>query len=120
MRVLTAEAGRVTLAVQWQQTVVYFLQAVDDAAEAALGAQSLSPAALVIFPWERPTNIALLRALQPAAIVFSEGGEGNTQQSFAQRRVGQAQLFHEEIDGEIHFVSDGQQAQIEVEQKEAK
>ncbi len=119
LRVLTAEAGRMTLVVQWQQTMAYFLQALDDSAEAALEAQSLSPAALVIFPWEHPTNIPLLQALQPMAIVFSEGGEGSTQQSFAQRRVGQAQLLHEELDGEIRFVSDGQQAQVEIERKEA-
>ncbi len=120
MQVLTAEEGRATLVLRWRQTVAYFLQALDDATEAALETQALPHATLVVFPWARPTNVPLLQALQPSAIVFSEGGEHDPQQSFAQRQVGQARLLHKDINGEIRLMSDGRHTQVEVEREDVR
>lgn len=120
MDVLTADRGRATFALQCGATSAYFLQAIDDAAEAVLESQSQPQASLVVYPWERTTDTALLQRLQPSALVFSEGGDETVQQSFAQRQIGAAHLFHEDVHGEITLASDGDAMHIHTERKEAR
>jgi hypothetical protein len=116
--VLTAHTEQTTFALRWKQTTHYFLQALDASVENTLAKQQLPPATLVVFPWAYPTDVPLLHQLAPEAIVFSEGGDRDPLQSFAQRRVGAAQLLHKEINGEISVASDGQHTEIRVERKE--
>jgi beta-lactamase superfamily II metal-dependent hydrolase len=116
--VLTANAGRATLALRCNATSAYFLQAIDTDAEAELADVPLPRATLAVYPWERATDSAVLQHLQPSALVFSESGENDLRQSFAQRRVGTAQLFHEAVHGELTFTDDGQQLRVHTERKE--
>jgi hypothetical protein len=87
------------------------LQSITDDTERALARGALPPATLAVYPWARPTRNDLLERLQPQAIVFSEGGTDETQESFAQRRVGAAQLLHEAVHGDIRVVVDAGRAQ---------
>ncbi len=116
--VLEADRGHATLVLQCDQTTAYFLQSITNAMEQILAAEPLPPATLVVYPWKRSTQNDLLERIQPSTIVFSEGGKHTVQQSFAQRQIGAAQLFHEAIHGEISLVSDGQQTRISTERKE--
>jgi hypothetical protein len=94
--------------------MVYFLQALDDDGEAALETGHYSPATLVVYPWQRPTDVQLLHALQPQAIIFSEGEGSDLTQSWAERKVGAAVLYHEALNGQLELVDDGHQATIRV------
>jgi len=113
--VLTANDGLATLRLHCGATSAYFLQSIDDAAERTLARMALRPATLAVYPWARPTRNDLLERLQPQMIVFGEGGEDEIQQSFAQRRVDAAQLFHEEVHGNITLTSDGDDVQVHTE-----
>jgi hypothetical protein len=113
--VLNAHDGRLSLLLQCGSTIVYFLQALDDDGEAALEELTLPPATLIVYPWDRPTNTPLLHRLQPAAIVFSEGGDGDLQASWAERQVGSARLYHEALSGAVELRDDGQRVTITTE-----
>lgn len=113
--VLDAHDGRLSLLLQCGSTNVYFLQSLDDDGEAALDDMPLPQATLVIYPWDRPTDTPLLHRLNPAAIVFSDGGEGDFQASWAERQVGDARLYHEAINGAIELRDDGQHVTITTE-----
>jgi hypothetical protein len=115
LRVIDEHAGRAAFELGCGSTMVYFLQALDDDGEAALETEQLAQAALVVYPWHRPTDVRLLRALHPQAIVFSEGQDSEIAQSWAERRVGAAALYHEEINGQLELVDNGQHATIMVE-----
>ncbi len=110
--VLTATDGQATLSLDCGGTTAYFLQSIDDDTERTLARAALPPATLAVYPWARPTRNDLLERLQPQVIVFGEGGTDETQESFAQRRVGAAQLLHEAVHGDIRVVVDAGRAQI--------
>ena len=118
LRVINEYEGRAAFALNCGATAVYFLQALDDDGEAALETGQYPPATLVVYPWQRETDVPLLRALQPRAIVFSENEDGDVTQSWAERQVGKAVLYHEAINGQIELVDDGQRTTITVEQGE--
>jgi hypothetical protein len=115
LHVLTEQAGRATLVLRCGATAVYFLQALDDDSAAALELQPLPPATLVVYPWSRAPDTALLHLLHPAAIVFSEDDAATTQRSWAERHVGTARLYHEALHGQIELRGDGDHATIAVE-----
>lgn len=115
LRVINEHNGRAAFTLTCGSTMVYFLQALDDDGEAALETGQYSPAALVVYPWQRQTDVQLLRALQPQAIVFSEDEGTDQAQSWAERRVGGARLLHEALDGHIEFITDGQRLEIRTE-----
>jgi hypothetical protein len=110
--VLTASDGHATLALDCAGARAYFLQSIDDETQAVLATMALPPATLAFYPWARPTRNDLLEHLQPQMIVFSEGGTDETQESFAQRRVGTAQLLHEAVHGDITLVIDEGRVQV--------
>jgi hypothetical protein len=118
LKVLTEQAGQLTLALHCGATAAYFLQSIDDDAEDRLANEDLAPAALVVYPWKRATDTPLLRRLSPTAIVFSEGGRAEDQQSWTDRKVGTARLYHEEIHGLVTLVSDERQTTITAERGE--
>ena len=113
--VLTAQAGSATLALLCPNASAYFLQSIDHNAEAVLNGKTLPPADVVVYPWKRPTDNALLHRIQPDVLVFSEGGMMDVQQSFAQRRIGAAQLLHEDVHGMITVVHDGARLHVHTE-----
>jgi hypothetical protein len=108
LKVLTEQASKLTLALYCGTTAVYLLQSIDDDAEDSLTRQDLASAALVVYPWKRTTDTPLLRRLSPSAIVFSEGGRAEDAQSWAERQVGTARLYHESVHGQIELASDEQ------------
>lgn len=105
VKVLHESNGRAVLSVACGTQHVYFWQSIDADSEAALETQSLAPATLVVYPWQRSTQTPLLNSVQPSVIVFSEG-EGTAQQTWQARKIGGAQLYHEALHGEITLLSD--------------
>lgn len=115
---LTEHEGRLTLALRCGTTTAHFLQSIDDEAEQELAAQDLEPSALVVYPWKRATNTPLMQALQPKAIVFSEGGRSEDALSWTDRQVGAARLFHEDVHGQIELRGVGERLTITAERGE--
>jgi hypothetical protein len=112
LNVLTANDGQSTLRLDCAGTSAYFLQSIDDDTERTLASTVLPPTTLAVYPWARPTRNYLLERLQPQVIAFGEGGTDEVQQSFAQRRVGTAQLLHEAVHGDIRLVIEEGRVQI--------
>jgi len=110
--VLTASDGHATLRLDCNGAQTYFLQSINDDTERILARMAMPPATLAVYPWARPTRNDLLERLQPQVIVFSEGGTDEVQQSFAQRRMGTAQLLHEAAHGDITVMIDEGRVQI--------
>jgi hypothetical protein len=56
----------------------------------------------------------VVRALRPQALVFTDGQSVDqpVEQTFVERAIGGAALYHEQLDGAIEWVSDGRQAWI--------
>lgn len=115
--VLEEHEGQLALALHCGETSVYFLQSIDDDGEALIESQALPRAQLIVYPWQRGTDSALLSRLQPQALVFSEGGDQQLHQSWSARRVGAAQLYHEKLNGQLELRTDGQTVEITVEQR---
>ena len=113
--VLTASEGHTTLALDCDEARAYFLQSINDDIERTLARAALPPATLAVYPWARPTRNDLIERLQPQIIVFGEGGTDEVQESFAQRRVGTAQLLHEAVHGDITLTSDEDRVQVHTE-----
>ncbi len=113
--VLGEHEDQLTLALRCGATSVYFLQSIDDGGEALLAAHTFPPAQLIVYPWRRTTDTPLLSRLQPHALLFSEGGDQDLQRTWADRQVGNAQLFHEELNGQLELRTDGQAVEIMVE-----
>jgi len=85
--------------------------------EALLAGGSLRSATLVAFPWQRDPHAPLLVALHPRALVLTDGQQADRpiEQTFVERTVGGARLFHERLDGVIEWSSDGKRAWITTE-----
>jgi competence protein ComEC len=115
---LSEHEGQLTLALRCGATTVYFLQSIEDESEQELAAQQLEPAALVVYPWKRATNTALMQQLQPPAITFSEGGHAEAMLSWNERQIGAARLYHEATHGQIELRSDERQTTITAERGE--
>jgi beta-lactamase superfamily II metal-dependent hydrolase len=119
LRVLAAgdgdEAG-VVLRLDYGATSVVFDHSGAEADEDAL-AGALRPANLLAFPWQRDAHNAFVAALRPRAIVLTDGAQADRpiEQTFVERAVGGAALYHERLDGAISWISDGKRAWVETE-----
>lgn len=71
-------------------------------------------ASLLVYPWQYDPHTPLVESLHPAAIIFSDGRQSRhpPQQTYYERAVGGARLYHEQIDGDIEWVSDGRRTHI--------
>ncbi|MGQ9550239.1 MAG: ComEC/Rec2 family competence protein [Roseiflexus sp.] len=71
-------------------------------------------ASLLVYPWQYDPHTPLVESLRPAAIIFSDGRQSRhpPQQTYHERAVGGARLYHEQIDGDIEWVSDGRRTHI--------
>lgn len=118
LQVLAEHDGRAALMLHCPTATAYFLQALDDDLEATLEIMPLPRADLVLTPWGRTTNSRLMQQLQPAAIVFSESAGDDPRQSWADRAVGAARLYHETLNGQVELRGDGQQLRMIVEREE--
>ncbi len=100
----------VLLQLAYGTTSVVFCQSSAAEDEDALArAGVLRQATVVTFPWQRNPHTALLTVLQPRAVVFTDGYEGAQpyEATLAERRIGNAKLYHEAIHGTIEWTSDG-------------
>jgi competence protein ComEC len=112
LRVLAAgdgdEAG-LLLRLDYGATSVVFDHAGGEADEEALTALGLPSASLLAFPWQRDPRTALVEALRPRALVFTEGQEADrpARLMLTARMVGGAAVYHEQLNGAIEWISDG-------------
>jgi beta-lactamase superfamily II metal-dependent hydrolase len=85
-----------------------------EADEEALLASAPPPTTLLAFPWQRDPRNALVRALRPHALVFTDGQAADrpAELTFVERAIGGAALYHERLHGAIEWVSDGRRSRI--------
>ena len=119
LRVLAAGDGDeqgLVLRLDYGATSVVFDHSGGEADEESL-ASALRPASLLAFPWQRDAHIAFVTALQPRAMVLTDGGQADqpVEQTFVERAIGGAALYHERLDGTITWISDGKRAWVETE-----
>ncbi|HEX5692488.1 MAG TPA: hypothetical protein VFX76_20880 [Roseiflexaceae bacterium] len=90
-----------------------------EADEEALLAGAPPRATLLAFPWQRDPRTALVQALQPRALVFTDGQTADkpAELTFVDRAVGGAALYHERLHGAIEWVSDGRRSWIAAERQ---
>jgi hypothetical protein len=120
LRVLSAGDGGaagMVLRLDYGTTSVVFDHGGDEAGEAALAVRARRGVNLLAFPWQRDPQAAVVAALAPRAIVFTDGWQADKppEQTFVERAIGGAALYHERIDGAITWISDGARAWIETE-----
>ncbi|MFQ3630377.1 ComEC/Rec2 family competence protein [Roseiflexus sp.] len=71
-------------------------------------------ASLIVYPWQHDPHAPLIESLRPAAIVYSDGYQTRhtPQQTYHERTIGGARLYHERVDGDIEWISNGRRAWI--------
>jgi beta-lactamase superfamily II metal-dependent hydrolase len=119
LRVLAAGDGDengLVLRLDYGATSVLFDHSGGEADEEAL-ATALRPASLLAFPWQRDAHSAFVAALRPRAMVLTDGAQADRpiEQTFVERTIGGAALYHERLDGAITWISDGKRAWVETE-----
>jgi beta-lactamase superfamily II metal-dependent hydrolase len=120
LRVLAAgdgDASGVLLRLDYRATSVVFDHSAGAAEEAVLASNAARPVDLLAFPWERDPHTPIIIALRPHALVLTDGQPADRpiEQTFVERAIGGAQLYHERLDGTITWVSDGTHAWVETE-----
>jgi beta-lactamase superfamily II metal-dependent hydrolase len=102
------------LRLDYGATSVVFDQIGGEADEEALAASAPPRATLLAFPWQRDPHADVVRALRPQALVFTDGQSADkpAELTFVERAIGGAALYHEQLDGAIEWVSDGQRAWV--------
>jgi beta-lactamase superfamily II metal-dependent hydrolase len=119
LRVLATGDGDeqgLVLRLDYGATSVVFDHSGGEADEETLSA-GLRPASLLAFPWQRDAHTAFVAALQPRALVLTDGQQADKpiEQTFVERAIGGADLYHERLDGTITWISDGKRAWVETE-----
>jgi hypothetical protein len=69
----------------------------------------LRPCDLLAFPWERDPRDVLVEALRPRHILFTDGQRADdpAELTYLERAIGGARLYHERLDGDVEWISDG-------------
>ncbi|WP_298817010.1 hypothetical protein [Chloroflexus sp.] len=116
LQVLTAtdgDEGGAVLLIKYRATriLIHTGGSAGDSALAELAGQHID---LLIYPWQRPITVAEIEQLRIRAVAFSDGFEAAEPalQSFHERKQLAPYLYHPELDGTIHLVSDGQRIAI--------
>jgi beta-lactamase superfamily II metal-dependent hydrolase len=110
-----SDDGGLLLRIDYGATSVVFDHAASpDQEDAIVAAGGVRSASLVAFPWQRDPHNDFLRQLRPGAIVFTDGYQADkpTEQTFLERAVAGAALYHERLNGAIEWVSDGRSARV--------
>jgi beta-lactamase superfamily II metal-dependent hydrolase len=105
------------LRLDYGSTSVVFDHSGSEAEQETLAAAGLRPANLLAFPWQRDAHNAFVAALRPRAMVLTDGQQADKpiEQTFVERSIGGAALYHERLDGTITWISDGRRARVETE-----
>ena len=108
------DEGGLVLRLDYGATSVVFDHSGGEADEETLTAASLRPASLLVFPWQRDAHNAFVTALRPRAMVLTDGQQADKpiEQTFVERAIGGATLYHERLDGAITWISDGRRAWV--------
>ncbi|MFO7167251.1 MAG: hypothetical protein DIU80_004410 [Chloroflexota bacterium] len=116
LTVLAAHDEGLLLLVQYGRTSAALAHTAGPALDHALPGRT-GQCDLLAFPWERDPRSPLVEALQPRAILFTDGyrGDDPIELTYAERAVGGADLYHERVDGTIEWISDGQRAWVTAE-----
>jgi beta-lactamase superfamily II metal-dependent hydrolase len=111
------DEGGLVLRLDYGATSVVFDHSGGEADEETLTAVGLRPAGLLVFPWQRDAHNAFVTALRPHAMVLTDGQQADKpiEQTFVERAIGGAPLYHERLDGAITWISDGRRAWVETE-----
>lgn len=111
LRVLDCDDQGALLRLDYGATSVVFAHS---AAPDMLERQEARRAALLVYPWQRDPHAPLVESLRPAVIVYSDGYQTRhaPQQTYHERAIGGARLYHERVDGDIEWVSDGRRAWV--------
>jgi hypothetical protein len=111
------DQGGLILRLDYGATSVVFDHSGGQADEETLTAAGLHPASLLVFPWQRDAHNAFVTALRPRAMVLADGQQADKpiEQTFVERAIGGATLYHERLDGTITWISDGRRAWVETE-----
>lgn len=109
LAVTSAKQGGLLLRIDYGATSIVLAHSSDPQEEPALLANGIRRAQFVAYPWMRDPHQPLLAALQPRAILFSDGLHSDHPPllTYQQRAVGGARLYHEQIDGVVEWISDG-------------
>lgn len=110
------DEGGLVLRLDYGTTSVVFDHSGGEADEETLTA-GLHPASLLVFPWQRDAHTAFVAVLRPRAMVLTDGQQADKpiEQTFVERAIGGAALYHERLDGAITWISDGRRAWVETE-----
>ncbi|MCS6940705.1 MAG: hypothetical protein NZM94_15625 [Roseiflexus sp.] len=111
LRVLDCNDQGALLRLEYGATSVVFAHT---ASSDMLERQADRRASLLVYPWQRNPHTLLVESLHPAAIVYSDGHQTRhvPQQTYHERAIGGARLYHERVDGDIDWVSDGRRAWV--------
>jgi hypothetical protein len=112
MRVLTVEPGPLLLVVYGRTSVVLAHSLPGDSLQQLpLRTAGRSPD-MAVLPWQSDPRASPLAALQPAAILYSDGLQADQPPllSYAERRIGRERQYHERIDGAVEWISNGRQS----------
>lgn len=120
LRVLSAgdgDEGGLVLRLDYGATSVVFDHSGGEADQETLAAAGLRPTNLLVFPWQRDAHNPFVTALRPHAMVLTDGQQTDKpiEQTFVERAIGGAALYHERLDGAITWISDGKRAWVETE-----
>jgi beta-lactamase superfamily II metal-dependent hydrolase len=120
LRVLAAGDGDgagMVIRLDYRATSVLLDHSGGPADEDALASRPARPVDLLALAWERDPHTALVAALRPHALVFTDGQPADqpVEQTFVERAPGGARLYHERLDGTITWISDGVRAWVETE-----
>ncbi len=107
------EAGLV-LRLDYGATSVVFDHSGGGGDEETIAAGGPRPATLLVFPWQRDPGAGIVAALRPRAMVLTDGTQADRPAllTFAERSIGGAALYHEQLDGTIEWISDGSRSWI--------
>lgn len=108
-----AETGLV-LRLDYGATSVVFDHGGGEGIEERIAANAPRRATLLAFPWQRDPQTPIVVALQPRALVFTDGYQADRpiEQTFVERAIGGATLYHERLNGTIEWISDGTRSWI--------
>lgn len=111
------DEGGLVLRLDYGATSVVFDHNGGEADQETLTAAGLRPASLLVFPWQRDAHNPFVAALRPRAMVLTDGQAADKpiEQTFIERAIGGAALYHERLDGAISWISDGKRAWVETE-----
>jgi competence protein ComEC len=111
------DEGGLVLRLDYGASSVVFDHSGGEADQEMLTAAGLRSASLLVFPWQRDAHNAFVTALRPRAMVLTDGQEADKpiEQTFVERAIGGAALYHERLDGAITWISDGKRAWVETE-----